>query len=83
MSCLDIPHALPAAGASLSCRSCTQANSRSIPPSLLVYYVTVHMTDDGPRSVGLGLFAELLLHPPWGRDGTVKASYGCVHVFCN
>jgi hypothetical protein len=43
----------------------------------------LHVTDDGPRSVGLGLFAELPLHSRQCREDTAKASYECVHASCN
>jgi hypothetical protein len=79
-SCLDIPHALRASDAASSCRPCTSAHNHHILSYFPVYYVTVHMTGDRPRSVGLNLFAALLQNQSTLR--ILKALYGFAYAYC-
>ncbi len=57
---LDISHALAASDGASNCRSCLPPHSQHTSLSLLLYYVTLHMADDGPTGVGRDPFSRLL-----------------------
>jgi hypothetical protein len=83
MSCVDILHGVSAADVVSSYHFCTSLHSQHKLLTPPVYYATVHMMDDGTRSVGLGLFSELFQNTHRGRVGTLAALYGCVYACCN